>query len=34
MGGAALVALMALGTLALFWGITRLTVSRGVLRSN
>ncbi|MCX4856002.1 ABC transporter permease [Streptomyces canus] len=33
-GGAALVALMALGTLALFWGITRLTVSRGVLRSN
>jgi osmoprotectant transport system permease protein len=33
-GGAALVALMALATLALFWGITRLTVSRGVLRSN
>ncbi|MFI6435570.1 ABC transporter permease [Streptomyces sp. NPDC050759] len=33
-GGATLVALMALATLALFWGITRLTVSRGVLRSN
>ncbi|MFF0011851.1 ABC transporter permease [Streptomyces sp. NPDC005374] len=33
-GGATLVALMALVTLALFWGITRLTVSRGVLRSN
>lgn len=33
-GGATLVALMALVTLALFWGITRLTVSRGVLRTN
>ena len=29
-----LVALLALATLALFWGVTRLTVSRGVLRSN
>jgi osmoprotectant transport system permease protein len=33
-GGATLVAALALATLALFWGITRLTVSRGVLRSN
>ncbi|MFD4575636.1 ABC transporter permease [Streptomyces sp. NPDC058417] len=29
-GGATLTAAMALATLALFWGITRLTVSRGV----
>ena len=33
-GGATLVALMALVTLAVFWLITRLTVSRGVLRVN
>ena len=33
-GGATLVAGLALITLAVFWGVTRLTVSRGVLRSN
>lgn len=33
-GGATLVAALALVTLAVFWGITRLTVSRGVLRTN
>lgn len=33
-GGATLVAALALVTLGVFWGITRLTVSRGVLRSN
>ena len=32
-GGATLVAALALVTLGLFWGITRLTVSRGVRRS-
>lgn len=32
-GGATLVAVLALATLALFWAATRLTVSRGVRRS-
>ncbi len=33
-GGATLVAALALVTLAVFWGVGRFTVSRGVLRSN